>query len=127
MKTIFPLYSKKFKYIGLIIFFWGLILCLLKNNFSEIITYIGLFIIAYSKEPIEDDYTNHIRLESLKITFGLYIAWMIALNLTDSLTNFNLTPTPFLYIGLPLLLYNITFYFFVLKNKVTSKFLNKTK
>lgn len=125
MKMFFPLYNNKFKYLGLTLLFLGIILFLMKNFFFEIIFYIGFFIIAYSKERVESDYTNNIRLESFKITFGLYISWMIAMNLTDIFTSFKFIPDTFLYVGLPLLLYNISFYLLLYKKNIIKLFNKK--
>jgi hypothetical protein len=64
---------------------------------------------VYSREPIEDVLIEQIRYESFKTTFGLYFAWLIALNFTCIFSDFIFNPNPFVYLGVPLIFYNIYF------------------
>ena len=120
--TYLPLYHFYFKYLGLLLCLAGLGLFLLVNPQYQLLSYIGLLVIVFSKEKSESDFTESIRAEVFKSVFGFTISLAIALQLTEAFSkSFTVVMTPFLIIGLPLLLYLLTFYItLVLKIKVNS-------
>ena len=120
--TYLPLYHFYFKYIGLLLCLIGLGLFLLVNPQYQVLSYIGLLITVFSKEKSESEFTESIRAEVFKSVFGFTISLAIALQLTELFSkSFSVVMTPFLIIGLPLLLYLLMFYItLVLKIKVNS-------
>ncbi len=120
--TYLPLYHFYFKYIGLLLCLIGLGLFLLVNPQYQVLSYIGLLITVFSKEKTESEFTESIRAEVFKSVFGFTISLAIALQLTEVFSkSFSVVMTPFLIIGLPLLLYLLMFYItLVLKIKVNS-------
>lgn len=109
--TYLPLYHFYFKYFGLLVCLIGLGLFLLVNPQYQLLLYIGLLIIVFSKEKTESEFTEQIRAEVFKSVFGFTISLAIALHLTEVFSeNFTIEVTPFLCIGLPLLLYLLVFY-----------------
>ncbi len=109
--TYLPLYHYYFKYFGLLVCLIGLGLFLFMNPQYQLLLYIGLLIIVFSKEKTESELTEQIRAEVFKSVFGFTIAFAIALHLTEVFSeSFTVEMTPFLYIGLPLLLYLLVFY-----------------
>ncbi|MEN8227753.1 MAG: hypothetical protein ABFS38_06320 [Bacteroidota bacterium] len=109
--TYLPLYHYYFKYLGLLLCLVGLGLLLLVNPQYQLLSYIGLLIIVFSKEKSESDFTEAIRAEVFKSVFGFTISLAIALQLTELFSeSFTVVITPFLIIGLPLLLYLLMFY-----------------
>lgn len=120
--TYFPLYHFYFKSIGLLASLVGLGLILVVNPQYQFLFYIGLLIAVFSKERTEAEFTGQIRAEVFKSVFGFTISFFIALHLTEVISkSFTVVMTPFLYIGLPLLLYLLVFYLtLVLKINVDS-------
>lgn len=109
--TYLPLYHFYFKYIGLLLCLIGLGLFLLVNPQYQVLSYIGLLISVFSKEKSESEFTESIRAEVFKSVFGFTISFAIALQLTEVFSkSFSVVMTPFLIIGLPLLLYLLMFY-----------------
>lgn len=112
MKSIsyFPLYHSKFKYLGLVLCLVGLVLFLLINPQYQMLSYIGLLIAVFSKESVESEIIESIRAEVFKTVFGFTISLTIALYITEGLSkSFTFYVTPFLIVGLPLLLYLLIF------------------
>ena len=108
--TFFPLSPYYFKYIGLVLTLLGLGLVLFLTPQFELLLYAGLLIIVYSKEKDESETSSLIRNEAFKSAFGIILSMAIALFSTVALTDsYVYVVTPFLYIGLPLLLYLLIF------------------
>ncbi len=120
--TYFPLYHFYLKYVGLLVSLVGLGLILLVSPQYQLLFYTGLLIAVFSKEKTESEFTESIRAEVFKSVFGFTISFFIALHLTEVFSEgFTVEMTPFLYIGLPLLLYLLVFYLtLVLKINVDS-------
>lgn len=109
--TYFPLTAHFVKYIGLMIVLTGLALFLLAGAQFQVLVYLGLFLMVFSRERNENDLMAGYRAESFKTTFGLTMALWIALHLTEWISGgFEVVLTPFLLMGIPLLLYLLLFY-----------------
>ena len=108
--TYFPLYHFYFKYLGLLLCLVGLGLLLLVNPQYQLLSYAGLLVMVFSKEKSESEFTGSVRAEIFKSVFGFTISLAIALQLTEVFSeSFTVVMTPFLIIGLPLLLYLLLF------------------
>lgn len=115
--TYLPLYNYFFKYIGLLLSISGLALVLLDYSKFEILIYFGLLIIAFAKEKTENQNTVNARNEVFKSIFGFYLSLMIALNLVQIFSpDFIFQPGPFIYVGIPIILYLLLFYVSLLLN-----------
>lgn len=89
----------------------GLGLLLLVNPQYQLLSYIGLLVMVFSKEKSESEFTGSVRAEIFKSVFAFTISLAIALQLTEVFSeSFTVVITPFLIIGLPLLLYLLLFY-----------------
>lgn len=109
--TLFPFSHHLFKQIGLAIALAGLVLFMLLSPPFQLLFYSGLVIMVFSKEKQESEVTERARAESFKSVFGYTICLFIALHLTEELSDgFIPEVGPFLYIGLPLLLYLLLFH-----------------
>ena len=109
--TYFPLASFYVKYIGLMTVLTGLGLFLWAGGQFQVLVYLGLFLMVFSRERTENDLTAGYRAESFKAAFGLTMALWIALHLTEWISgDFEVVVTPFLIMGTPLLLYLLLFY-----------------
>jgi len=108
--TFFPFYYFYVKYVGLAATLTGLVLTYFISPFYQALFYFGLFLIVFSREKNETEHIHHVRSEVFKSVFGLVIALGILLQLAEALTSFTLEITPFLYIGMPLMLYLLLFH-----------------
>ncbi|MCB8995634.1 MAG: hypothetical protein H6538_08495 [Bacteroidales bacterium] len=109
--TYFPLYPSVFKYIGGLISLAGVILLVISNREFELLVYLGLLLIAFSREKSEDQPIINARNDVFKTVLGIYLSVMLALNLVEILSpSFVFIPEPLVYIGFPLMLYLIVFY-----------------
>ena len=114
---IFPMYSYFFKLAGLGISIFSLIVYFFLNPKFEIFIYTGFLIMAFSREKNENDFVSHNRNEIFKLSFGLFLSFMIALTIVESFfSGFVFNPGPFLYIGLPLVFYLTVFYLSLIFN-----------
>ncbi len=120
--TFLPLYHSTFKYLGLGICLVGLGLIFLVNPHYQLLSYAGLIMMVFSKEKVESELIRSIRAEVFKSVFGLTISLVLALYITEVLSkSFTFQVTPFISIGMPLLLYLLVFYFtLILKINVDS-------
>jgi hypothetical protein len=113
--TFFPLSHHLVKQAGLAIAVAGLVLSVLCSPPFQLLFYSGLLLMVFSREKHESELSKEARAESFKTVFGYIISLFIALHLTAELSDgFNPEPGPFLYIGLPLLLYLLLFHFILL-------------
>jgi len=109
--TFFPLTHHYFKYAGLMASLLGLGLALFHDTRFELLLYTGMLIMVFSRERNETELTERIRNEVFKSIFGFILSLAIALYITESVSdNFVLEVTPFLFIGLPLVLYLLLYY-----------------
>jgi hypothetical protein len=132
--TLFPQQSYKAKIAGIILSATALILMILENispfiiikslnvaqhlQLSLLLTLFGLFIIAFSKEKIDDDRVKVIRGKVFQFGFGIVISLLIALSFVG-IVNSNVilslsTDLPLIILiglSLYLLLFNIGLYF----------------
>lgn len=110
--TFFPFYPHYAKYAGLSTALAGLILTYLLSPEYQVLFYLGLFLIIFSEEKNESVHIHHVRTEVFKSVFGLSLALGIALKTAELVSSsYVVVITPFLYLGLPLLLYLLLFYF----------------
>jgi len=109
--TYLPMYHHYLKYAGLLVSLVGLGLSFFLDPQYQLLFYVGLLIIVFSKEKSESEFIESIRAEVFKFVFGFTISLAIALQLTEVFSKtFTVVMTPFLIIGLPLILYLIVFY-----------------
>lgn len=77
------------------------------------LTFLGLVIIMYSKEKIDDDRAKMIRLKSLQVSFLLLIAELLSVALTNITSNTNHSIEPrelFFFAGIGIILYLFLFH-----------------
>ncbi len=115
--TFFPLASFYVKYVGLFFVLAGITLFLWLDPRFQVAVYLGLFLLVFSRERTEDELTARYRAESFKTAFGLTMVLWIALHLTEWISpGYEVTLIPFLYMGVPLLIYLLIFYLSSLLN-----------
>lgn len=114
-KAIMPLYPYFVKYVGITVALTGVLLWILLGGDYQLLVYLGLLIMIFSKEKNEDQQVVKIRAEVFKTIFGYYFSLLIALHLVELLsTGFVLEMSPLLNIGFPLALYLVAFYLLLL-------------
>jgi len=113
MKKLFllPYYPNYVKYAALLVALAGMFLAYFLNPEFQSLFYLGLFLIISSREKIETEHVRRVRAEVFRTVFELTMVLGIALMLTELLSDWDLVISPFLYIGLPLLLYLLLYYF----------------
>jgi len=110
-KAIMPLYPHFFKYGGIIIALTGALLWIILDRNYQLLLYMGLIIMIFSKEKNDDERVVKIRSEVFKTIFGYYFSLLIALHFVELISEgFVLEMSPFLSMGFPLALYLLTFY-----------------
>ena len=116
-KAIMPLYPYFLKYVGIIVALTGIVLWILLGADYQLMLYLGLLIMIFSREKNEDDQVRKIRTEVFKTIFGYYFSLLIALHLVELLSSgFVLEMPPMFIIGLPLALYLLVFYLLLVFN-----------
>lgn len=109
--SYFPLMPYFFKYIGMMLALAGLALFLKGHTEFQHMFYAGLLIMTFSQEKNESEMSGLVRAESFKTVLGYTLSLFIALHLTALLSErFTLEMTPYLYLGLPLVVYQLIFY-----------------
>jgi hypothetical protein len=100
-----------FKYIGLATSLGGLLLMILLDVQFQLLLYTGLMLLVFSRERNDTEYVASVRAEVFKSVFGFTLSLILALHLTEWLSEgFEADLPPLLLIGFPLLLYLVLFY-----------------
>lgn len=124
MKKIIPfyLYPNVFKKIGLVISLIGIILYLFQHQDFQLLYYLGLILIVFAKESSESDAVAEIRNETLRIVFGYFIGLIFTIFLVGIIyKDISFPHSPFLLVGLPLILCIFYFNLLLIINKAGGK------
>jgi len=128
--TLFPMQSYKGKTVGVAISVLSMILMILASKLDNFIliksfdnsqhfqlffglTVLGLYLIAYSKEKIDDERVQKIRSKSLQISFGILISILLVINFVGIISpsfSINAGTHLFLIAAIGLLIYLFFFY-----------------
>jgi hypothetical protein len=129
--TIFPLLSHKAKILGFFLTIFSVAFLIFEklthfvidknltfqqhNRIFSLLAIVGLFIITFGKEEIDDDRVWQVRAKALQVGFGLTLSVIIALNFTsiihpDLSSSFNLSLISLIGISSYLIIFNIGLY-----------------